>query len=314
MMAHSELKDSIDMIENDEVDDSICMFRTRYRMWETLTIFLDLIAYSRCLRLIQRTMSASGMSQLVNERARQGRIPGVNSLECWSELRHHMSRLLAYEQTVEDLFAAEGEWPELFRDFEILPIPSSRTDANPLGRKSENAHSIFVRMTSDPEKKAKYRALAAELERVDLNVRIKNQCEKATFRPCVHAEVLVLDWVTANCPIPEFQFFQRIKYIGSSKPTCKLCNYYFGAHPSRVKPRSTHGNLYLNWKFPDVYEADGPKGIKRRTAIYYSMLENIRNDAFQIMEEKGATWKRHDSNTYSIMTARQTNLTFDDLT
>lgn len=223
-----------------------------------------------------------------------------------------MSRLFAYEHMVDSFLEAEGEWPELFRDFDSIVIPSSQKDDKPLNQTSNTASKIIGRMTSDVAQMEQFRTIAAELQKFDFDGRIKSQISSDSFRPSVHAEVLVLDFITRNCPSSEFQYFRGIKYIGSSKPTCKLCSYYFEAHPSRVQSRPTHGNLYKNWKFPDILAAHGNQAVEARKTIYTSVIGNIRKDAFQIMEDKLAPWKRHDSNTYSVMT-RQTNRTVDEL-
>ncbi|CAM1504383.1 Fc.00g019740.m01.CDS01 [Cosmosporella sp. VM-42] len=271
-----------------------------------------------CLHAIQIFFSPQiGVPDLINERARQGRMPGMTSMECWSDLRHHISRLQSYGHATREFIKAKKEWPELFRDFKVIPLPSSRADANPLGKKSENAHNIIGRMVSDDQEIAKYRELAEDLQMFDLDGRIKDQCKRSTFRPYVHSEVLVLDWVAANSHRLNFHFFRGFKYIGSSKPTCKLCDYYFKAHPSRIEARPTHGNLYTNWRFPDVLKVDGEAAIRRRQNLYNSMRLSICDDGFRILEDKSSVWKKHDSNTYSVMSARQTDaqtdVSIDDL-
>ena len=236
---------------------------------------------------------------------------GRKSLECWSDLRHQISRLLSYEHTTLEFIKTENEWPELFQEFTVIPLPSSCADPNPLRKKSQSAHNIIGHMISDDQKIASYRELAQELQKFELDIRIQHQCERPAFKPFVHCEVLVLDWVSANSQRFNYHFFGKFRYIGSSKPTCKLCDYYFKAHPSRIEARPTHGNLYPNWKFPDVLKVDGDAAIKRRQTIYNSMRLSICDDGLQVMEDKRSMWKKYDSNTYPVMSARQTDAQTD---
>jgi hypothetical protein len=114
---------------------------------------------------------------------------------------------------------------------------------------------------------------------------------------------LVLDWIIRKFNRP--QFFQGYEYIGTSKGACKLCEYYFQADPSQIKARPSHGNVYTNWAFPDVRELDGNGAVRRRQNILNSMNVSIRNDAFVILEERSATGKRHDSNSYALVSGLQ---------
>jgi hypothetical protein len=229
--------------------------------------------YATCIRAIRSIQSAPNMLQLIRDRVRQDRSSprGVKSSDCWSELRHHISRLFAYEHTVNDFLDAEAEWPELFRDFDAVVVPSSQPDKKPLSNRSNTASKIIGRMTSDEGQMEKFRAIAAGLQKFDLDARIKSQITSASFKPGVHAEVLVLAFITRNCDT--FQYFRGVKYIGSSKPTCKLCKYFFDAHPSRVQARASHGNLYKNWKFPGETTRD----------VYTAVIESVRKDAFPVV-------------------------------
>lgn len=251
--------------------------------------------------------------KFVDERALRGRIQDGRSFECWSELRHNLSRLRNYQTVVQDLIDAEKEWPELFQEVEVIPISSSKADPNPLGRKSEVADAIIGRMEHENARRERYRGFALELQRMQFDDRIQAQCQRESFKPFVHSEILVLEWVTANASRLELSFFHGWKYIGSSKEACRLCHYYFetpGQHGG-INTRSSHGNLYVNWRFPDLYEDDGPEGKARRQEIFNWMMNRVRDDAFQTMESKASTGKRHDSSTHPLMSVRHTDAQTD---
>ncbi|KAF7553771.1 hypothetical protein G7Z17_g3378 [Cylindrodendrum hubeiense] len=254
-----------------------------------------------CLQRIKEFQRAAPMNTFIDERATEGRLPDHKSMVCWSELRHNLARLLVYEKAVATFIATEAKWSELFQEVKVKSVASSRPDGNPLGKKSEEAQSVIGRMSSHAPTIAKYRKLSLNLEADPylLNDRIKEQCDKVNFRPIVHCEVLVLNWILAEYTEP--RFFRNWRYIGTSKGPCKLCHYYFEAHPSQVKIRPAHGNVYTSWRFADLTKAQGEAGVRGRQNIFNSMMDAVRKDAFLILEEKSPIGKSHDSNTYTFM-------------
>ncbi|KAF5973023.1 hypothetical protein FBULB1_8486 [Fusarium bulbicola] len=279
--------------------------------------------------IIQRALEmflTREVKSYIDIRATNGRFSEGRSFVCWSELRHSVSRLQSYKKTVQDLIAAEREWPDVFQEFEVVSVKSSQPEPNPLGKKSEKASNIIGRMCSNEASRQRYCDLAQNLQRMfDLDDRIQTQCTKATFKPVVHCEILVLEWIMAlnremaREHYPVVTFFKDWSYIGSSKPACQLCRYYFdtaGQH-NGIRTRAGHGNLYTNWRFPDLHECDGTFGQTRRQSIFNSMIEKIRQDAFGILVMRNSEGKRHDSSTHPLMSVRytdvQTELSVGDL-
>jgi len=161
------------------------------------------------------------------------------------------------------------------------------------------AHGIIGRMTSNLDQQEEYRAHAEELQRVGLDQSLQTQAKKRTLRPIVHAEVLLLESLEGDSGTHPSKFFNGYKYIGCSKPTCRLCCHYFSVHPSGVEVRPTHHNLYPAWRMPDVYKDQGPQAERGRSDLMNKVLFLIRKDAFRVLKEKLAEGKRHDSNTDS---------------
>lgn len=230
---------------------------------------------------------------------------GSQDSKAWSELLHCISRLKAYDQAVDALIQANSEWPEVFQTDRLVihHVSSSKRMTNPLGKKSMNVDNCIGRMTNDQSIMAQFRNFGANLQKFQLNERIESQCMNETFRPFVHAEVLVYDWITTRGEESGLSFFNGWKYIGASKPTCKLCDYFFDAVGGNIGRRSSHGNVYINWRLPDGYRAASSEG---RSSVYITMNNRIRDDAFKILSHKGSTGKPHDSDTYSCWTTRQT--------
>ncbi|KAH7196651.1 uncharacterized protein B0J16DRAFT_359346 [Fusarium flagelliforme] len=259
---------------------------------------LYLPSFNNVLQALRSCLTPRATNYIQNN-AKAGRFRDGRSFECWSELRHTISRLKGYEKIVQHFINSEKIWPELFQEFVVVPIESTKPESNPLGRKSESAEAIIGRMCSDPASKERYLNHARSLEWVHLDDRVKNQCTRPSFKPYVHAEILILEWVMARSNVI---FFQDWRYIGSSKGACQLCRYYFDAtgQHGNIKTRPSHGNLYVNWRFPDIPELEGPFGRTRRQTILNSMMTKIREDAFRILVEKSSKGKRHDSSTHPL--------------
>lgn len=227
---------------------------------------------------------------------------------CWSELRHMASRLTAYPQAVAFFIHAKAEWPRLFTSFTVTTVPSSRPIYMNTRQKSLTADSIVGRLTRRENEIALFRSFVKTLQMVQLDARIEREFTKETFRPLVHAEVLLLnemEFGDDSCGgssegIAPGRFFQGWKYIGSSKSTCRLCHYYFEEHGSGVGHRATHGNLYDNWRLPDVRVASGLRALEGRDAMLKRMLTRVRKDAFDLVKRRAVpTHRSHDSVTSS---------------
>jgi hypothetical protein len=240
----------------------------------------------------------SEVEVLIRNRAKEGR---MNQSEYWSELRHVAGRLLSYLRAAKTLVSTRKQWPELFENFEVRHIASSMPGQYIFkGKHSPDkmtADRIIGCMTSDQKKMKEYKSYAQELQKFELDKAIRNKTNRQKFHPIVHAEVLLLDWLERDGGTRANRFFNDFRYIGCSKPTCRLCEYYFSVHTSGVEVRSPHRNLYYNWRMPDVYEDQGPQAAKARENLMNKILEFVRKDAFRVLVEKVPEGKRHDSNT-----------------
>jgi hypothetical protein len=154
---------------------------------------------------------------------------------------------------------------------------------------------IVGRMTSDPTVLESCKAYAQELERFQVDKIVQRQAKN--IRPFVHAEVLVLESLVRDGGTHYSRFFGGYKYIGCSKPTCRLCDYYFLFHESGIEVRPGHRNIYPNWRMPNVYRDQGPGAEKEREELMMNVLDRVRDDTFRTLIEKIPEKKLHDSNT-----------------
>ncbi|KXH61421.1 hypothetical protein CSAL01_05247 [Colletotrichum salicis] len=259
----------------------------------------------------------------------RGKSGKVDESPYWCDLQHFVGRLVSYLRATQTLFVARKRYPELFdldtikikfvASSKPLPNPMNAFQAglNPMQRKTtRSAHDILSRMTNDEEMIKTYRQYADELQRCDLDGRIATQCCKPVFRPIVHSEVLLLDWLRKEFAedMHSIPFYEGMKYIGCSKPTCRLCDYYFAAHSSGVRVRPTHQNVYPSWTVPDVLE-EGEISTTKDEMID-AVLAKVREAAFTALREKVSERKRFDSDTSSMPMCQPLtgiSVTLDDL-
>jgi hypothetical protein len=221
----------------------------------------------------------------------------------WDDVRHALGRLLSYYIAIKVLISARKLWPRIFVDFEVTCIPSTR----PLGQPPvirRRAQTIINRMSSNKATIEAYQRHAKDLQARGLDDRIKERASPARFRPIVHAEVNLLDSVLRDQEMAEregddpIRFFHEAdfgRYIGSSKPTCLLCHFYFAAHPSRVRCRETHYNLYTNWRAPDVRKSDGEEAARQLLEIMERLIKDVRRETGRAIQERSYPRRRHDS-------------------
>ncbi|KAL2149068.1 hypothetical protein VTH82DRAFT_1754 [Thermothelomyces myriococcoides] len=230
----------------------------------------------------------------------------------WSRLQHAEGRLLSYKYAAKTFVHAHRLWgnSDLFRDFDIESIRSScGYPADVLAHSDpETVETIINRAPSlSPEKAAKYKQHAAELQRMyNVNAKLEELWREKKVEPMVHAEMLLLDWLqrTEGGTQPG-RFFQNWQYIGSSKPPCRLCQDYFNIIGTPVRFRSGHPNIYLNWKLPDMYVANekDQKAIEAAREDWCKVLGDMKARVYKavirVLEEKVTDRKPLDSNTFT---------------
>ncbi|VUC20850.1 unnamed protein product [Clonostachys rosea] len=249
-------------------------------------------------------LKKSPANAIITRMSKEIRTRGHNSSsDCWPEMLHAVNRILAYQSSIKFFKETRAAFPELFEVFQISFLPSSTPLDNDQVRrnKSFRAEGIVHRMTRKAEDFEKFQKLVKDLQVFDLDERIKTEYEKDSFRPIVHSEAHLHGWL-GNTPggFSESRFFRGWRYIGSSKPTCKLCHYYFQEHGSGVGHRKCHSNLYPCWRLPDVPVSAGTEGEQNRQVIYDRIIQRIRKEAFDIIWKKAVPkYRAHDSNTFS---------------
>lgn len=228
----------------------------------------------------------------------------MRTASCWSTLQHVMGRLLSYQYDVETLISAHHIWgdTDLFRDFEVDFLPSSGSyPADAVRLNAESAEAIINRAPGMNEaQRITLKQHALDLQLYNLDAKLAEQWERK-IDPVVHAEILVHDWLLRTPGgIRSHRFFGNWSYIGTSKPICRLCQYYFDVIATPVRFRDSHPNMYLNWRPPDVRVVDGEdveQAKDRWRLVIDKMKARVFLDVKRLLIEKVTDKKQNDSNT-----------------
>ncbi|KAK8059149.1 hypothetical protein PG996_009079 [Apiospora saccharicola] len=209
--------------------------------------------------------------------------PNASNLEIWQELRHYLGRLHSYRQAADVIMAANDRWPKL------------RKASNPFLNRKLGAEIIVRNMLWDDEDPKLYLRQVRGLDRIGLSDEIRDLANKKSFHPIVHAEVQLHAALIQQDLFRSSDFWNGYKYIGCSKPTCRLCSYYFFERGDGIQVRPTHRNIYLHWRLPDVYPGQGRTEERTHRQLLEQITQRVRKDAKLILDERQPSRRKHDS-------------------
>jgi len=212
-------------------------------------------------------------------------------------VRHAIGRLHSYSIAMLVFVEARIRWPELFVEFEVTYVPSAPRGGNPVRMKEDRCRgqNILRCLNAGSEVLDTYEAFNPQLGGlIDDMLKAQIKAPNDEFYTVVHAEVNLADNihreqtmnVDAEGPVRFFNEGIFGRYIGSSKPTCLLCDLFFEVHPMGFRRRHSHRNLYVKWRAPE------------RTAkgILEDLAKKLKMIVFQtITERAGRMQSRFDS-------------------
>ncbi|KAL6890443.1 hypothetical protein GGI43DRAFT_387647 [Trichoderma evansii] len=296
----SELKDLLQFEENKELDEAQCIpWPFNYQDLSPLltAAYVDFASCESVFRFIHLNENLNFRDSI----SVQAREDQINSSKRWLDLRHFLGRLHSYDLAVKTMLRARKLLGRLFNEVTVTVIPSATAIPHPLNKKRPNAHEILGRMTSAEEIMTRTRDQAEGLQ-PGLDEKILGECSSASQTHVVHAEILVLDYVQDYLwKTEDAKFWNNWRYIGSCKPTCRLCNYYFMAHPSGIQVRESHNNLYPHWRAPDVFDE---AAMNKTESLLQAVIVKTRADAIRSLETQILQGRYHDSNSFSEMPPR----------
>ncbi|KAM0290511.1 hypothetical protein ACHAO9_004868 [Fusarium lateritium] len=174
-------------------------------------------------------------------------------------------------------------------------------------RKEEDETSELCQGLSSLAEKCKFtldttasntEAKSDDLKQLGVDEIIQQFRDSRKFKPVLHAELLVNKYLLETGQTTAECYWNRWNYIGSSKPTCRLCHYYFEAlQGEKPTVRSSHNNMYRNWRLPDFRNDEGL--TLARDELLTRIAQRMRMDVVETIREKRIKRKARDSNTYS---------------
>lgn len=196
----------------------------------------------------------------------------------YHQIRHYIGRLGSWHRAASVLVLAAVEIPKLVTGLDIELVPSQLTTWRPAD-KVDSLRSLIEKLNLDLNTDHALQKLQVFYEEAsqsrkglvgDLAQALTAYLTDRNFRPKVHAEVLLTDYVYSG----QLQFVMDDRYIGVSKPACVLCRLYLEAHPAQVVSPSCHGNLWPQWSPPLLISEDANKHVD---ALIENMTLRLRS-------------------------------------
>ena len=192
----------------------------------------------------------------------------------FARIRHYIGRMGSYVKATRALVEAGRDYPQLFVDYSIQSATQHLNFTPPSYRGKSSINGIIKRMVTDPQTCQYYqKELQSQDEKFHLSLeeRIRDEFQDPKLKLKIHAEIILLDLFHRQ----RLQYWDGVRYIGVSKPSCFLCYRYFQAHPSRVETSGCSNNLYIQWQPPYV-RANLPQLVKEQEKILNTMIKEIR--------------------------------------
>ncbi|KAF5675776.1 hypothetical protein FHETE_2379 [Fusarium heterosporum] len=252
-------------------------------------------AISDCEKLIKmiHNLGQSNFNATISEMAKDGEI---TKSDTWCNLRHFLGRWLSYRRAALGIIEVSKRWPDLFREFEITMISSGSRLPNPILR-SDLTSSIIVQhiIAEDKIEDTELKNAADGLPHLQIDNVIQDFYNSRKFRPLLHAEILVYEYLLKSGQAATESYWNRWNYIGST------------LHGDKPFVRLSHGNLYRNWRFPEFQKNDNNENENQesdnhdeaRDEILKRIAQRMREDVVRTLREKRIKWKARDSNTNS---------------
>jgi hypothetical protein len=231
-----------------------------------------------------------------------------NNQSPFAQVRHFIGRLAFHVKTAKILVSAACRLPELFVDPDIEVVPyQSISILPPELRNKTTLNDIAHRMISNDEPLLlEIQGRLQELnQKMGLEEIVRYEYGKKSFKPRVHAELILLEHFYRNRD--SLEFVGNDPYIGCSKPACYCCSLYIRSHPGQFVEPATHQKIYLNWMPPtsswDVRDLS-PETVNHERDMLNKMAELIRLKTInQIKAQGGPRQKHYDSVTGDTFSA-----------
>lgn len=157
---------------------------------------------------------------------------------------HHLHKVARYHSAIKSMVKLAVKEPELFVKLSIRDIkaPNQRRFAYP---NHENP-LLNVENLVGGDTRPVMEQLESRLGTPKLEGRLRKACR---LDLTLHAEMQLIVFYEGNPTCKP-----SMRFIGTSKKTCFLCDRYMRHHPSRLQASASHQKIYPSWMPPPSYE------------------------------------------------------------
>ena len=219
--------------------------------------------------------------------------------------RHYIGRLGSHLKAAKILTTAGWKMPSLFENITIQIRPSPPPSLPPPVDQQMTLNGIINRMIgNDPKETLRYQeALEIMDTKFDILNRFRAKFQAETFRPRVHAELILLEYFYKH----RVQFVGNDRFIACSKPACYCCYHYISVHPGGFVRPASHGVRHLNWRAPDLIDETDTEEKKHQRDVLNKVIKQIRLDALRQIEQRRGPSPWHPDSTTGITSSMARN-------
>ena len=238
-----------------------------------------------------------------DEPAELGELESRRQAFLWT--RHYIGRLGSHLKAARILTTAGWKMPNLFENITIQIRPSPTPSLPPPFDQQMTLNGIIKRMIrNDPKETLRYQeALEIMDTKFDIMNRFRAKFQEETFKPRVHAELILLEYFHKN----QLPFVDNDRFIACSKPACYCCYHYISVHPGGFVRPACHGIRYLNWRAPDLIDETDIQEKNHQRDVLNRVIEQIRLDARRQIEQRRGPSPWHPDSTTGITSSMTRN-------
>lgn len=262
---------------------------------------MDALETRKLIASVYKTYHSDDFRLVQAQVNREEQHSGVDQYLPWAELVHVSGRLISYKRAVEVCQMAFDKWPSLLENYEVMIVPSSTPTEKVLKFQVLTAEGCMGKTTRRDTSLRE--VFDAQYDRLRVHFRLDDKVAetwKSNPKPIVHCEMQLLHTLEhTEGGTNKRRFFEGDMFIGTSKPPCRLCSYYFHECGTEVEIRPSHRNVYLPWRTPDVYDDEGQQVVRNRDAVYQKIKQRLETDLYKILKTCTGDGRHHDSTNYS---------------
>jgi hypothetical protein len=217
--------------------------------------------------------------------------------EPWRQLRHCLGRLHSYRLAADLIIVTSVKRPDLFKDFKVGFIASARQKRIHLPR-SSNLSEVLKTALPEHLESGDFESDIAMLKLFGLEARVRAEHRDTKVNTRVHCEVHLHNYLVKEGKTDPSDYWGNSMFIASSKPTCRLCHYYFKSPSNDFRVQPPHMNLYYKWRLPDVDEKN-EEALDRYYDVMDEIIDQLQEDTLELLKQKVPLGKRNDSRTDS---------------